>query len=1137
MLGNRIEIRDMKSVLLESLKNSQLGGESFLQNNNTGGLGMNLPTVEAQLEYSASFNNPPASTNYNQKMPISEIQNKLQKYSQSVKPNYSSQNNINKIVVESNSKDGSSGHKKRLSINSLKQKSSHYIAASQQSSNTNLAGINGYFKMPNLDDKQLKGSTIINSSLYRVKDLYQNNNLNAPIVPGQTQTDIPANLLSFNSSQKSPGTIKIKSSAQKNQANNNTMNQLLNQNLINMGTKQQSNQKSGHLFSYNEIRDQKMNSQPNNRNRGTQGSKSIVQKQQQSNFYIKQNREFNENDVSQILVIQNLITQGPYNRKIHFIQQGLHSQNNPQQIQEKFTESKLQSRDRDRHTNINLVGTPLDKKRNVNDTELFAADDIFNIFVGSRSKQKQVGLIKAQSTQEAQSNALEEKPLDQIQPIICKSPSSEYDIIKHTITSSQSYTRVVHNQKDILQPVRQQLNQQQKLPFLRPRQYAQNQIVQKGKSLNDVIQNKLENKSETIINDEKNPQMSTTATSTGSQCTTTISNYYQDAKRGSKSDNRLGVLKQNQLKANINSELIKEAVGTLSQQNDKDSASNQQKQLNYLKQKSDRVQSTNLKRGVRPVIYRNDTIKESVTEESKLDNNQVSSNVQQLQAIRLPKRVNNPYEEQAKEYERMQQQRVEARQKYSVISANQDTRQKIWKFIVKEGNNHHIIKRILSNRQMNPETSQVYWDEASNYDNLFNFKWQPFSNGLKYEYVSKYGQKQMVNHIQGHENLTTKDLLFINLKAHCEKSQLNVFDQMPLTFILDFKSDHIQDQYDQFRSVFKIIEQNIDSTADELSNKIQQIQFQNERKSYQSKNQYKLLHSSHDHQNLWLLKPTGLNRGRGIHIFKQIDELKQILLEYYDIKWQNQQTTPGQTIKKPTSEENKEEIEAQQQKYKSFGFVIQKYVERPLLFKGRKFDVRVWALINYDQKCYVFKTSCENYNLSNDNLDKIYVHLTNNAIQKYSDNYGKFEDGNQISLLELSSFLATQDCNTEDMNGYEIKNNLESQHKELIISSLQSVKSKLKFTKYTFELVGYDFIIDENLKSYIIEVNTNPCIEESSQLLKMLLPRMIDDMFKLTIDQVFPINIGSNNQISPFKVIDYPDDINMWEYLYTIPQN
>jgi tubulin--tyrosine ligase len=38
----------------------------------------------------------------------------------------------------------------------------------------------------------------------------------------------------------------------------------------------------------------------------------------------------------------------------------------------------------------------------------------------------------------------------------------------------------------------------------------------------------------------------------------------------------------------------------------------------------------------------------------------------------------------------------------------------------------------------------------------------------------------------------------------------------------------------------------------------------------------------------------------------------------------------------------------------------------------------------------------------------------------------------------------------------------------------------------------------------LIEVNTNPCIEESSNLLKTLLPRMLEDMFKLTVDVVFP---------------------------------
>jgi D-alanine-D-alanine ligase-like ATP-grasp enzyme len=39
-----------------------------------------------------------------------------------------------------------------------------------------------------------------------------------------------------------------------------------------------------------------------------------------------------------------------------------------------------------------------------------------------------------------------------------------------------------------------------------------------------------------------------------------------------------------------------------------------------------------------------------------------------------------------------------------------------------------------------------------------------------------------------------------------------------------------------------------------------------------------------------------------------------------------------------------------------------------------------------------------------------------------------------------------------------------------------------------FEIFGFDFIIDESQSLWLIEVNTNPCIEESSPLLKMLIP-------------------------------------------------
>lgn len=57
-----------------------------------------------------------------------------------------------------------------------------------------------------------------------------------------------------------------------------------------------------------------------------------------------------------------------------------------------------------------------------------------------------------------------------------------------------------------------------------------------------------------------------------------------------------------------------------------------------------------------------------------------------------------------------------------------------------------------------------------------------------------------------------------------------------------------------------------------------------------------------------------------------------------------------------------------------------------------------------------------------------------------------------------------------------------------------------KMRANSFELFGFDFMLDSDLKCWLIEVNTNPCLEESSTLLGSLLPRMIDDLLKLTID-------------------------------------
>ena len=106
--------------------------------------------------------------------------------------------------------------------------------------------------------------------------------------------------------------------------------------------------------------------------------------------------------------------------------------------------------------------------------------------------------------------------------------------------------------------------------------------------------------------------------------------------------------------------------------------------------------------------------------------------------------------------------------------------------------------------------------------------------------------------------------------------------------------------------------------------------------------------------------------------------------------------------------------------------------------------------------------------------------------------------------------------------------------KDIIKVSMESVKRKLNadFRHFCFEIFGYDFIVDESFKPWLIEINTNPCLEESSQLLQMLLPRLIDDALKLTIDVIFPrkrrdfwLKPGAE---MAYKVKGYNNYDNMW---------
>ena len=86
-----------------------------------------------------------------------------------------------------------------------------------------------------------------------------------------------------------------------------------------------------------------------------------------------------------------------------------------------------------------------------------------------------------------------------------------------------------------------------------------------------------------------------------------------------------------------------------------------------------------------------------------------------------------------------------------------------------------------------------------------------------------------------------------------------------------------------------------------------------------------------------------------------------------------------------------------------------------------------------------------------------------------------------------------------------MKNDIVEDIKLIIVKTIDSVKRKLDPNKRNgcFELFGYDFMIDHDFTTWLIEVNTNPCLDQSSKILRILLPRMIDDLLRLTIDKDF----------------------------------
>ncbi|NWZ76476.1 TTLL5 polyglutamylase, partial [Poecile atricapillus] len=218
----------------------------------------------------------------------------------------------------------------------------------------------------------------------------------------------------------------------------------------------------------------------------------------------------------------------------------------------------------------------------------------------------------------------------------------------------------------------------------------------------------------------------------------------------------------------------------------------------------------------------------------------------------------------------------------------------------------------------------------------------------------------------------------------------------------------------------------------------------------------------------WIVKPVASSRGRGVYL---INNPNQIVVED--------------------------------------NILVSRYISNPLLIDDFKFDVRLYVLVtSYDPLVvYLYEEGLARfatvrYDQASKNIKNQFMHLTNYSVNKKSGDYVSCDDpevedyGNKWSMSAMLRYLKQEGRDTAA---------LMASVEDLIIKTLVSAelsiasacKSFLSHRGSCFELYGFDVLIDDTLKPWLLEVNLSPSLACDAPLDLKIKASMLSDMFTL----------------------------------------
>lgn len=296
---------------------------------------------------------------------------------------------------------------------------------------------------------------------------------------------------------------------------------------------------------------------------------------------------------------------------------------------------------------------------------------------------------------------------------------------------------------------------------------------------------------------------------------------------------------------------------------------------------------------------------------------------------------------------------------------------------------------------------------------------------------------QRVNHYRNGRELCRKDLMFRNIKKFKRKllreknyARAAQFDFVPSTFILP-------NDYAMFVEEFK-----------------------------------------HRPSLTWIMKPIGKAQGKGIFLFKKLSEISEWREAYKQrLRTMHHEVSPDEVTGKNAET-----------------YVAQCYLSKPYLIGGKKFDMRLYALVTSFNplKCWIYRKGFARFSASRyegSDLKNTSIHLTNVAVQKHNEQYNR-ETGGKWSLGELKAYISAK-------HGEETANRSFRDVQSIMIRALESVADVIMNDKHCFELYGYDIMFDSNLKPWLLEVNASPSLTANTKKDYRLKFRMLNEMLDI----------------------------------------